>query len=99
MPAINGITSNGYWEETNIEKVSPNSKLGLAYQVGALMNEQVTVLGNELHTLLNNATDLDSPLKLAKISAVNGSYNSLRQLQGSLMKAIKDTSQSLINKI
>ncbi|HDL7825966.1 TPA: type III secretion apparatus needle protein [Yersinia enterocolitica] len=99
MAAINGLTPSGHWEETNLEKVSTNSKWGVAYQVGGLMNDHITKLGDELHTQLNNATDLDSPLKLAKIAALSGNFNAARQLQSSLMKAIKDTSQAIIRNI
>ncbi|HHL2560661.1 TPA: EscF/YscF/HrpA family type III secretion system needle major subunit [Yersinia enterocolitica] len=99
MPAIEGILSTGHWETSAYEKPGTNSKWGMAYRVGGLMNDKVKQLADELKKSLENTAELDNPLTLAKISALNGNYNGSRQLQSNLIKSLKDTSQAIIRNV
>ncbi|CNK23468.1 hypothetical protein yaldo0001_4930 [Yersinia aldovae ATCC 35236] len=99
MAAIDGIMPTGNWEASAYETTSANSKWGMAYRVGGLMNDKVKALADELKTSLENTAELDNPLTLAKISALNGNYNGSRQLQSNLIKSLKDTSQAIIRNV
>ena len=99
MATIDGIMDTGNWETSKYETIHSNSKWGMAYRVGGLMDSTVKKAADELETILKNTTELDNPLTLAKISALNGHYNGARQLQSNLMKSIKDTSQAIIRNV
>ena len=93
-----GIT-NGKWTINTYESEggTQTSDYGMIYRAGAAPNERITSLANDLKTKLETAkTELDNPVILAEISALNGHYNSARQLQSNLMKSLKDTSQAII---
>lgn len=93
-----GIT-NGKWTTNNYEAENgtQTSDYGMIYRAGAAPNERIKYLANELKTKLTEAkAELDNPVTLAEISALNGHYNSARQLQSNLMKSLKDTSQAII---
>lgn len=94
-----GMTATGGWTNNNYESESDlnESPLGMVYRAGAHLNPRVDDLANRLQALLTTPDiEMDNPKVLAEISALNGHYNSARQAQSSLMKAIKDTSQSII---
>ncbi|MBF1996217.1 EscF/YscF/HrpA family type III secretion system needle major subunit [Serratia symbiotica] len=98
MP-ISGINSNGNWTTSEYEKVDTAStnNWGMMYRNGSLLNARVETLANELKNALEDANnEMDNPIVLAKISALNGHYNSARQAQSNVMKSIKDTSQAII---
>lgn len=99
MAAIDGINLDGNWEASVYETTSANSKWGMAYRVGGSMNDKVKELADELDKRLKNTEELDNPLTLAKISALNGNYNGSRQLQSNLIKSLKDTSQAIIRNV
>ncbi|HDL6961227.1 TPA: type III secretion apparatus needle protein [Yersinia enterocolitica] len=99
MATIEGIMQGGNWEASAYEVPGANSKWGMAYRVGGLMNDKVKELADELKKSLENTSELDNPLTLAKISALNGNYNGSRQLQSNLIKSLKDTSQAIIRNV
>ncbi|MGL4487419.1 MAG: EscF/YscF/HrpA family type III secretion system needle major subunit [Yersinia sp. (in: enterobacteria)] len=91
--------SNGEWSNNNYEseKNIRTSEWGMIYRSGAHLNERVNTLANELQKMLSDKTnEMDNPTTLAKISALNGHYNGVRQAQSNIMKSIKDTSQAII---
>lgn len=97
--AISGLETNGNWETSEYEKIDATSpsKWGMTYRSGALLNTRVKALADELKTALEDANnEMDNPIVLAKISALNGHYNGARQAQSNIMKSVKDTSQAII---
>lgn len=97
--AIPGLNADGNWSTSDYEAVdnSSTNNWGMMYRSGGLLNSRVEKLANELKAALENANnELDNPVVLAKISALNGHYNSARQAQSNIMKSIKDTSQAII---
>lgn len=97
--ATPGLETNGNWTTSKYEAIdtTSTSNWGLMYRSGAHLNGRVEVLANELKEILNDKTiELDNPTTLAKLSSLNGHYNSARQAQSNLMKSIKDTSQAII---
>lgn len=98
MP-IAGLESNGNWKTSEYEKVdaTSTSNWGMTYRSGALLNTRVQALADELKAALENPNnEMDNPIVLAKISALNGHYNGARQAQSNIMKSVKDTSQAII---
>ncbi|HHA0034261.1 TPA: EscF/YscF/HrpA family type III secretion system needle major subunit [Yersinia enterocolitica] len=97
--AVPGLEGNGNWSTSKYEAVdnSSTSNWGMQYRSGALLNKRVEELADELKKELENPNnEMDNPIVLAKISALNGHYNSARQAQSNIMKSIKDTSQAII---
>lgn len=97
--AVPGLQASGNWSTSQYEAVDTKSdkNWGMQYRSGALLNGRVEELANELKKELENANnEMDNPVVLAKISALNGHYNSARQAQSNIMKSIKDTSQAII---
>lgn len=96
MAAIDSAT--GDWSASKYEEIPTADKnWGFVYRGGAHLNGRVEELANELQRMLaDTKTELDNPIVLAKISALNGHYNGARQAQSNLMKSIKDTSQAII---
>ncbi|CNK52104.1 EscF/YscF/HrpA family type III secretion system needle major subunit [Yersinia mollaretii] len=91
------------WKNTDISAYETSStatasdSFGMMFRTGGLLNTRVKTLADELNTLLSDTTnEMDNPVVLAKISALNGHYNSARQAQSNLMKSVKDTSQAII---
>lgn len=79
------------------ETAGKNDSYGMIFRTGGLLNSRVKTLADELNALLKDTTtELDNPMVLAKISALNGHYNGARQAQSNLMKSVKDTSQAII---
>lgn len=97
--AIPGLNAAGNWETSNLEGVdaTSSSNWGMQYRSGALLNTRVKALADELQTMLSDSKgELDNPIVLAKISALNGHYNGARQIQSNVMKSLKDTAQAII---
>lgn len=97
--AIPGLEANGNWSTSEYEKVdtTSTSNWGMMYRSGALLNTRVKELADELKTALSDKNnEMDNPIVLAKISALNGHYNGARQAQSNIMKSVKDTSQAII---
>ncbi|WP_174847865.1 type III secretion apparatus needle protein [Yersinia artesiana] len=99
MPAIEGILSTGSWEASAYEIPGTNSKWGMAYRVGGLMNGTIKSIADELKTTLETTAELDNPLTLAKVAALNGNYNASRQLQSNLGKSTRDTAMAIIRNV
>lgn len=94
-----GLETNGNWTTSKYETIdtTSTSNWGLMYRSGAHLNGRVEELANELQQILGDPkTELDNPTVLAKLSSLNGHYNSARQAQSNLMKSVKDTSQAII---
>ncbi|CNH90098.1 EscF/YscF/HrpA family type III secretion system needle major subunit [Yersinia mollaretii] len=99
MAAIDKAT--GDWSASTYEAIpagqAADKNWGFVYRGGAHLNGRVEELANELQRMLaDTKTELDNPIVLAKISALNGHYNGARQAQSNLMKSVKDTSQAII---
>ncbi|MGE4802859.1 EscF/YscF/HrpA family type III secretion system needle major subunit [Yersinia hibernica] len=97
--AVPGLESNGNWSTSAFETVdtTSTSNWGMQYRSGALLNTRVKELADQLKSALSDTkNEMDNPIVLAKISALNGHYNSARQAQSNIMKSIKDTSQAII---
>ncbi|WP_145932184.1 EscF/YscF/HrpA family type III secretion system needle major subunit [Yersinia bercovieri] len=97
--AIPGLGNEGNWNTSKYEEVDEVSisNWGMTYRSGALLNDRVKKLADELKAALENPkNEMDNPIVLAKISALNGHYNGARQAQSNIMKSIKDTSQAII---
>ncbi|QHB33886.1 type III secretion apparatus needle protein [Yersinia canariae] len=97
--AIPGLNAAGNWETSKLEGLDATSigKWGMQYRTGALLNTRVKTLADELKNMLSDPkSELDNPIVLAKISALNGHYNGARQAQSNIMKSLKDTSQAII---
>ncbi|WP_145556373.1 EscF/YscF/HrpA family type III secretion system needle major subunit [Yersinia canariae] len=87
------------WDTSAFEKPDTTSdkNWGMQYRAGALLNTRVKALADELQTMLSDSKgELDNPIVLAKISALNGHYNGARQIQSNVMKSLKDTAQAII---
>ncbi|CNH38992.1 Uncharacterised protein [Yersinia massiliensis] len=103
MPLTNNTTSTtpptSYdWDVSSFEQPNASTdKWGMTYRSGALLNSRVKTLADELKAALENPNnEMDNPIVLAKISALNGHYNGARQAQSNIMKSVKDTSQAII---
>ncbi|WP_051144546.1 EscF/YscF/HrpA family type III secretion system needle major subunit [Yersinia massiliensis] len=95
-PAV--AASPSRWTVSSYEEFdNQKDSLGMAYRSGALLNARVNSLAKELKDALSDPNnEMDNPIVLAKISALNGHYNGVRQAQSNIMKSIKDTSQAII---
>lgn len=89
------------FDNNDYEKMdTTNDSFGMESRIGKQFDGRVETLANKLQAQINDAkNELDNPLVLAEISALNGHYNSARQTQSSIMKSIKDTAQSIIRNI
>ncbi|WP_145520434.1 EscF/YscF/HrpA family type III secretion system needle major subunit [Yersinia mollaretii] len=108
--AMPGINANGDWNTSTYEAIpttttgtgtsattTSDPSWGFIYRSGAHLNSRVTELANKLQSTLSDPNaELDNPIVLAQISALNGHYNGARQAQSNLMKSVKDTSQAII---
>ncbi|AJJ63869.1 EscF/YscF/HrpA family type III secretion system needle major subunit [Yersinia aldovae] len=93
-------TPSGAWSTNDYEKFDANSPYGMMYRTGGLLSDRVKSLADKLNTKLADKTiEMDNPVVLAEISALNGHYNSVRQAQSNIMKSVKDTSQAIIRNL
>lgn len=95
-PIPTPLSALGDYEKVNLNTDSE----GMELRIGSKFDDRVQKLAKDLQDEIQAASnELDNPVVLAKISGLNGHYNSARQLQSSIMKSIKDTAQSIIRNI
>ena len=93
-------TTPAVWSTNGYEEFDPNSPYGMMYRTGGLLSDRVKSLADKLDGILKNKNiEMDNPVVLAEISALNGHYNSVRQAQSNIMKSVKDTSQAIIRNL
>ena len=101
MATIPGLGSDNKWEQSDLEiEGTGTNNLGMIYRTASSISDKAKQFGNELNTILSEKNlEVDNPLVLAKITAMNGNYNMARQLQSNFMKSIKDTDQAIIRNV
>ncbi|CNH96205.1 type III secretion apparatus needle protein [Yersinia aldovae] len=88
------------WSTNAYEAFDASSPYGMMYRTGGLLSDRVKSLADKLNAKLADKTiEMDNPVVLAEISALNGHYNSVRQAQSNIMKSVKDTSQAIIRNL
>jgi type III secretion protein F len=93
-------TNIATWSTNSYEAFDPSSPYGMMYRTGGLLSDRVKSLADKLNDKLKDPSiEMDNPVVLAEISALNGHYNSVRQAQSNIMKSVKDTSQAIIRNL